>query len=428
MDGIQTFCFLDTDVLLHFQTFDEVDWVDVLQAPNQTVCLVLAPSVMQELNQHKDDGRNGGRQKRARMLLSKLHIVLPPNPVQPGELRPGIRIMDIAIEPYVDWSQMGLDENVLDDRFIASVIAFGSDHEGSQVSIITNDFALQRKAKSRGINVIDPDGTIENLNDESDDARKIKTLERENQSLRNAIPKLELRFVEDDEHKDRIEVRDTRQKNSPPSLSSCLLAIEQKRSMVNNVLNQAKLQQVSESKIRRFSTEFDDYLQMLEPALVMERSFNYGTRCRLELVLLNEGAAPASDVIVRIWLPKGTFSISESKELLEFWNKVSFPKEPRPSWAPDPNEFSLFSGLGIVAPIPTPTISDPKPRGPIYGVRKRDLIRYEHPKLRQTFEWRMPPLIAYFPPEASRGVQLKYSILADNLGKPVYGQPNIVLH
>lgn len=50
-----THCFLDTNVFLHFQRFDTVDWPKVLGA--QQVCLMLTTTVMEELNYHKDDSK-----------------------------------------------------------------------------------------------------------------------------------------------------------------------------------------------------------------------------------------------------------------------------------------------------------------------------------------------------------------------------------
>ena len=69
-----THCFLDTNVFLHFQRFDTVDWPKVLGV--QQVCLMLTTTVMEELNHYKDDSKNPGRQKRAREILSRLDDVI----------------------------------------------------------------------------------------------------------------------------------------------------------------------------------------------------------------------------------------------------------------------------------------------------------------------------------------------------------------
>jgi hypothetical protein len=68
------YCFLDTCTLLHFTTFDEVDWPAVLGVPS--VCLMVAPIVVRELNDHKDDSHNDRRQQRARVVIRKLRTFL----------------------------------------------------------------------------------------------------------------------------------------------------------------------------------------------------------------------------------------------------------------------------------------------------------------------------------------------------------------
>ncbi len=73
-DNAPTHCFLDTNTFLHFQVFNRVDWPQVLGA--QRVCLMLTTTVMEELDHHKDDPKNPGRQKRAKEILSKLDDIL----------------------------------------------------------------------------------------------------------------------------------------------------------------------------------------------------------------------------------------------------------------------------------------------------------------------------------------------------------------
>ena len=156
------YCFIDTNVLIHFQTFDEVDWPTVFQVDQ--VCLVLGPVVMAELNQHKDDSSHGWRQKRARMLVGKLSALLKEKPLdQPVEVRQGVSIFDIPKEPVVDWKALGLDPRVNDDRLLASIIEFTNDIQPHAVQLITDDFLAQRKATYQGVTAINPEGLIERI-------------------------------------------------------------------------------------------------------------------------------------------------------------------------------------------------------------------------------------------------------------------------
>jgi len=53
-----TYCFIDTNVLIHGKTFDELDWPEIVGASE--VCLVLATVVLKELDKHKNESNYSG--------------------------------------------------------------------------------------------------------------------------------------------------------------------------------------------------------------------------------------------------------------------------------------------------------------------------------------------------------------------------------
>src|SRR5947209_19564026 len=118
-----THCFLDTNTFLHFQRFDTVDWPKVLGA--QQICLMLTPTVMEELDHHKDDPKNPGRQKRAREILSKLDDILPTDAagirVPVGQ---NVALQELLDEPDIDWKAFGLSSQKGDCCLLASILDF----------------------------------------------------------------------------------------------------------------------------------------------------------------------------------------------------------------------------------------------------------------------------------------------------------------
>jgi predicted ribonuclease YlaK len=149
------YCFLDTNILMEFQTFDEVEWPQLLNA--QRVCLVLAPIVVYELDKHKSDYSNSRRQKRARMLLSKLNKLLDTERPT-GELpqvRRNVTLMTLK-EPLIDWRAEGLDSNVPDDRFIGSILDFRREHPSEAVCLLSDDSGPRFKAKTYNITAFAP--------------------------------------------------------------------------------------------------------------------------------------------------------------------------------------------------------------------------------------------------------------------------------
>src|SRR5258708_184817 len=104
------YCFLDTNILIQFQTFDEVEWPRILHA--KKVCLVLAPIVLRELDKHKTDYNNSRLQKRARMILSKLNRLLETETAADvlPQVRRNVTLMTLR-EPLINWEAEGLDRN-----------------------------------------------------------------------------------------------------------------------------------------------------------------------------------------------------------------------------------------------------------------------------------------------------------------------------
>jgi hypothetical protein len=156
------YCFLDTNILLEFTTFDEVDWPKVLSA--KQVCLVLAPIVLRELDKHKTDYHNSRRQNRARMLLSKLSKIFDTTN-QAIYIRPNVTMMILPKEPFVDkpedWVKEGLDQNISDDRLLASILDFMRQHPSEKILLLSDDSGPRFKARSHNIQSLAPsDGLI----------------------------------------------------------------------------------------------------------------------------------------------------------------------------------------------------------------------------------------------------------------------------
>jgi hypothetical protein len=191
-----THCFLDTNVFLHFQMFDTVDWPQVLGAQN--VCLMLTTTVMEELNRHKDDARNPGRQKRAKEILSKLDDILPTDAA--GISVPvcqNVTLQEVLGAPDVDWKAARLDPQKGDDYLLASILDFRAANPGAIICLITRDFPVRRKALGQNIPVVNPEGRIDPVGDLSPEAAEQRKRDRELQELKNRIPRLTVGFFDE---------------------------------------------------------------------------------------------------------------------------------------------------------------------------------------------------------------------------------------
>ena len=66
-----TYIFLDTNSLLHFQDFENINWNDIVKDPDYEI--VICPMVLNEINKHKDSSI-GKRRERAKKSIKSSQI------------------------------------------------------------------------------------------------------------------------------------------------------------------------------------------------------------------------------------------------------------------------------------------------------------------------------------------------------------------
>jgi predicted ribonuclease YlaK len=311
-----THCFLDTNTFLHFQRFDTVDWPKVLGA--QQICLMLTPTVMEELDHHKDDPKNPGRQKRVKGILSKLDDILPTDTAGirvPVGQNPNVELQELLDEPNIDLKAFGLSSQKGDHCLLASILDFRDTHPGATICLITRDFLLRRKALQLKIPVVNPEGKIDLLADFSTEAVERRRLERELQELKNRLPKLTFGFFEDTTRKivsyttaPRSRVQNIEVLTQAFDSQFVPVQVIERKQRLDRILKDA-IHQTSEETIREFREKYERYLKLFEAACRRDYLQKYGHRCRLDLTLHNEGNAAATSVEIVLQFPAGSVVI-----------------------------------------------------------------------------------------------------------------------
>ena len=186
---MRLFAFIDTNVLLHYRFFREVNWPKELRADRVT--LVLAPVVVEELDNRKWAGTRRDRERARKVLKALKELPLSTTPV---ELRSGVEVVALDEEPTdALFARHRLQSRVSDDRLLASVLAF-REAQGPAVNIrlLTADTGLSVKAPTRQVAVVTPDERLE-LDDEPDETeRDLHNARRELAALRAVAPNLKL--------------------------------------------------------------------------------------------------------------------------------------------------------------------------------------------------------------------------------------------
>jgi hypothetical protein len=434
-----THCFLDTNVFLHFQRFDTVDWPKVLGV--QQVCLMLTTTVMEELNHHKDDSKNPGRQKRAKEILSRLEDILPTTMAGvPVSLSQTVTLQELLEAPDVDWKTLKLDPQKGDDYLLASILVFRDANPAVSICFVTNDFPARRKALRWKIPVVNPEGKVSQLEDFSTEAAEQRKKDRELQELRNRLPALTFGFFE--ATTGNIVQHTTLPLSAPKSETQEIDVLTQafnaqfapvqvadRRQQFDDFIKDA-MHQTSEENVREYREKYEQYLETFEAACRRDYLQKYGYPCHLAMALHNGGNAVATSVEIVLRFPAGSVVIRAEDE----GKQLEVPAEPHPKWLARPRS-SIF---GIDFPNYTPALlsrnyaaeatyalrrDQQKRKGPICNrTGETHIVTYWAEELLHEKVWQMLPIMAYIWPTTTRGFSINYRIHVKELTRSLKGQ------
>ncbi len=425
----EVYCFLDTDVLMHFTDFDQADWVTLLNA--KQIYLVLPITVIDELNKHKDDGSKPGLQQRARDLLPKI-LKLLVGAKGPVRIKEGVFLMATRKEPRINWSTLELDENVKDDRILARLLLFREENPERDVRFLTNDYTAVFKADDWNIPTLMPDGKVLAPKPlKSTVEADLEATRKELNEYKNRAPKLGFGFDDGRKTTDIILCPSSGYNAQHAEVLAQALNEEyipkqliEQRAEFEKILQAAK-GHVPDYDVREFTEDYQEYLEKLEAARKRELMSEYGRRCELTFLIENVGTAPITDLAIELVFPAGTLVIDaddEGKEIL-------VPKEPKASWMPAPAR-AFGVGVGLGSAIPSGAFALPRDptwyllrevrqsqanyQGPLCSqTTESHIIAYHAKKLRHERQWVMPPVVAYLIPKNSQGFSIKYEIFSD---------------
>src|SRR5713101_3471859 len=356
----EVYCFLDTDVLMHFTDFDQADWVTFLNA--KQVYLVLPITVVHELDKHKENGSKPGLQQRARDLLPKIAKLLR-GAKGPVRINEGVFLMSSRKEPRIEWSELELDENVQDDRILARLLLFKEEYPERDVRFLTNDFAAMLKADDRDIPALMPDGKVlapKTL--KSTVEAELEATRKELNEYKNRAPKLEIGFDDGQKTTETIKCPSSGYNAQHAEILAQALneeyipkQIVEQRAEFERILKAAK-GRASDYYVMEFTDDYVEYLEKLEAARKREFMSKYGQRCELTFLIRNVGTAPITDLVIDLAFPAGTLVIDADDEKRE----IMVPKEPKASWMPAPERAFGAIGLGLGFDSPNFTLAPPR--------------------------------------------------------------------
>ncbi|MHB0859579.1 MAG: PIN domain-containing protein [Anaerolineae bacterium] len=195
-DAATVYAFVDTNVLLHYRTYDEIDWPSLFDG--KPVCLVVTQTVLDELDLFAHDATNGKRRDRSKMLIRHFRKVMPT--AEPGSTvnlpgRRGVTIRFLFGSPYLRF--YGFNTDTADNRILASLKAFRHDLPQpirSSVVLVTADIGMQLNAAGNGISFFVMPEDLRLKDEPTPDEKETARLTARLQALENREPRLSLSF------------------------------------------------------------------------------------------------------------------------------------------------------------------------------------------------------------------------------------------
>jgi predicted nucleic acid-binding protein len=437
--------FLDSNVFLHYQDFDQINWLEIAQADDITI--VIPPVSIRELNKVKETHPRARLRKRAGNILKKLSGLFASGPQ--SQLRDGVIVQFEDCDPLVDFASYNLNREVQDDHLIASIIMYRDERPSSEIALFTSDVGLTMMAKARrhritAISLPDNLKLAEELDLEQE---RIKELEREIQQLKLKTPQVSLAFEDSGQHatfvlpqpielsneeaENRLnEVKSRYPKRGQASNPSYKLP-EAYTSLAETLANLSKssLFTATPEDIDNYNSELDEFYLKHATHLQNEVRFENLKRrtIKLDIWLANDGTAPAEDIDIFLHFPDGISVVNED----DFPEPPDTPEPPsRPESAMyrllDLNRSISLPYLGHIAPTPVrppPNVSSPRIRRTNSYYVEIHVQRIKH-KLREPFDALYVIFESY---ETAASFHIDYEILAANLPQESSGRLHIII-
>ncbi len=290
------YVFLDTNVILHARPIEQIDWLAELAA--EEVVLVLAITVINELDEHKNGSKGRLASKRARAFFSRFTKYEEESVGEPGaKLRDGVWLRVLPWEPKAS-TDPDLNPQKADDRIIGAALSFVANGE---LLLVARDTGILVGARAKGLRVLRLPEHLE-LGDEPDETeRQLSTVQRELAEIKGRLPRLRVELHSGKAVGGHIALKHLRV--VAPSVQDIEAAIEAERARHSGKLALPILTAplgLTGADLEKHMKSFRAYLSQV--AHVEEER---GRRLCLGLLVTNEGTGPASAVEIDLFLPEG---------------------------------------------------------------------------------------------------------------------------
>jgi len=437
--------FLDTNIYLHYQPFDQIVWPEILKASEITI--LIPPVTIRELNKQKELNHRHRVKRRAGKVLNKLSSLFATD--YQASIHYGVKMCLEDRDPIIDFTQLQLNQDIQDDHLIASIIMFRSEKPEADIVLVTSDagLTLMVKARRHNIPVTQLPSNLKLPEEPDRDQIRIRELEQKVHELELKIPQVSLVFTDGSQHatfilQHRVEMtedeivgkielikqRYPKMEQQPPKseLRGHLAAIAKAVGDINAYMGNILLP----DDIEKYNTELDEFYQ--EYSEYLRKGILYENLRRrmvkLSICVANDGTAPGEDIDVFLHFPNG----------FEIIDEQSYPNPPEPAEPPDEPKTQMQRMISMIRSpeyfspimrhIPDGILASQNVSSPTIKKTKSYEVEFHIQRIKHKLQEAADPLYILFESfEAARSFQIDYRLLAANIPKEVTGQLHVII-
>lgn len=399
--------FVDTNIPLHHQPLDHIDWKAVTGAADVT--LIFPVVVFDELDKHTNTPKLAARAKRVRKeVVGFIDTGIVKGDVRADSInKPHTKILD----------QCGLDPGQNDNWILGAIKDYMKNNPSENVAVLTSDFGMRIRAKSLDIPVIMLDEKYK-IEAESEEEKEIKKLKAEIEKYKTAVPKLAVVF-EDGKTAISFELIEPDFATYLQSAVWKMKNVEYPRVSEDEIYSYRLSQEYTQRDAAVYNGQLEDYYRAYEKYLLERRALYLaeGLTKKIAPVLKNSGSVQAKNIDVELFFPANV-SVSEK----EPHYRIPEPNMPYPPILGHLAKMSYSYENRFPNPRPVPDIL-PKVTENKDGTTK---VEYVIPILKQQREIALPPLYVTFDKEEEPyGFNIEYSLRGESVPGVVTGTLNV---
>lgn len=319
---MRKYLFIDTVVLLHYKSFEEIPWKELLGF-EEDFEIVLCETVLAEIDKHKDNQR-GKIRNRAKKLSGMFGEIFL------NDVKKKVPVTYCTFAPPTQEERDVFDLEVCDNRIILSALHSG--YPLKDIVIVSSDNNLLIKSKTHGLNFYKMGDAYMIKGELTDEEKQLKEMEKKLANYENRLPKP---FISFDHGEDTITIKVPKAPNIDEELNILVESLSarfpEKRMPKfdsNNFIDILSHMNDTPDAISGYNEMRERYINDSKILKTLELSKKWLDKVfvRLDFYFTNIGNAQTGDSDVFIDFPDNLYVYKEKKSLKSF--SCNCPIEP----------------------------------------------------------------------------------------------------